>query len=86
MLNWLKGKMFITMPSPSTRSDTYMVSLDCLKRRHRDRIRCASTLLTEMPVKENGESSQEGRGSYQTASKSDPVRKEGRIEAWVEKV
>lgn len=86
MPNWLKGKICITVPSPFTGSDTYMVSLDSFKSRHQDRIRCESTLLREMPVKENGEGSRGGGESHQTACKSDLVRKEGRIETSVERV
>ena len=59
----------------------WSVTLDSLKSRHQDRIRCASILFGEMPEKENREGDVGGGERHQTAGKSDLVRKEARKEA-----
>lgn len=60
--------------------------MDFLKSRPQDKIRYASILLVEMPVKENREEAVGGGESHQTACKPDPVREAGRKEAWVRRV
>lgn len=51
--------------------DLTHVSLDALRTRHQDWIKCARLLSVEMPVGEDGERARPGCGSHQTTAQPD---------------